>query len=74
MLFTNHQMDCIFAYSSLNRVTLDMNFDELILAPGEDDDDDSPVEEMSPIKAKKASKRALKAKKNDTKEKELPKD
>ncbi|GKC45367.1 hypothetical protein Tco_1063089 [Tanacetum coccineum] len=38
-------------------------------APVEDDDDDSPVEEMSPVKAKKPSKRASKAKKNDTKEK-----
>ncbi|GKC12060.1 hypothetical protein Tco_1008842 [Tanacetum coccineum] len=39
-----------------------------------DDDDDSPVEEMSPIKAKKTSRRASKAKKNDAQEKELPKD
>ncbi|GKD43217.1 hypothetical protein Tco_1267862 [Tanacetum coccineum] len=85
-------------YSSLNRVTLDMNFDELMYsqeyypaqdysmgqgsahssghssAPVEDDDDDSPVKDMSPVKAKKASKRASKAKKNDTKEKEPPKD
>ncbi|GJX48047.1 hypothetical protein Tco_0273237 [Tanacetum coccineum] len=39
-----------------------------------DNDDDSPVEEMSAVKAKKTSKRTSKAKKNDTKEKELPKD
>nr|GEY13312.1 hypothetical protein [Tanacetum cinerariifolium] len=32
------------------------------------DDDDSPVEEMPPVKAKKPSKRASKAKKNATKE------
>ncbi|GJU24876.1 hypothetical protein Tco_1163497 [Tanacetum coccineum] len=38
------------------------------------DDDDSLVEEMSPVKAKKPSKRALRAKKNDAKEKEAPKD
>ncbi|GKA99963.1 hypothetical protein Tco_0827957 [Tanacetum coccineum] len=37
-------------------------------------DDDSHVEEMSPIKAKNPSKRASNAKKNDTKEKEPPKD
>ncbi|GJU49423.1 putative ribonuclease H-like domain-containing protein, partial [Tanacetum coccineum] len=43
-------------------------------APVDDDDDDSPVEEMSPIKAKKASKRASRAKKNDNKEKDPPKD
>ncbi|GJZ69337.1 hypothetical protein Tco_0632887 [Tanacetum coccineum] len=39
-----------------------------------DDDDDSPVEEMSPVKAKKPSRRVLKAKKNDAKKKEPPKD
>ncbi|GJX92467.1 hypothetical protein Tco_0345793 [Tanacetum coccineum] len=39
-----------------------------------DDDDDSPVEEMSPVKAKKPSKRALRAKKNDIKKKEAPKE
>ncbi|GJR00844.1 hypothetical protein Tco_0523828 [Tanacetum coccineum] len=38
------------------------------------DDDDSPVEEMSPVKAKKPSKRASRAKKNDGKEIEAPKD
>ncbi|GJX32522.1 hypothetical protein Tco_0242377 [Tanacetum coccineum] len=37
-------------------------------------DDDSPVEEMSPVKAKKPSKCASKAKKNDIKEKEPPKE
>nr|GEW50764.1 hypothetical protein [Tanacetum cinerariifolium] len=37
-------------------------------------DDDSLVEEMSPVKAKKASKRASRAKKNDIKKKEPPKD
>ncbi|GJT85894.1 RNA-directed DNA polymerase, eukaryota, reverse transcriptase zinc-binding domain protein, partial [Tanacetum coccineum] len=36
----------------------------------DDDDDDSPVKEMSPVKAKKPSKRASKAYKNDTKDKE----
>nr|GEX01337.1 hypothetical protein [Tanacetum cinerariifolium] len=35
-----------------------------------DDDDDSPVEEMSPVKAKKPSKCASRAKKNDGNEKE----
>ncbi|GJW09342.1 F-box domain containing protein [Tanacetum coccineum] len=35
-----------------------------------DNDEDSPVEEMPAVKAKKTSKRASKAKKNDTKEKE----
>ncbi|GKC27643.1 hypothetical protein Tco_1034937, partial [Tanacetum coccineum] len=39
-----------------------------------DDDDSSPIEEMSPVKAKKPLRRALKAKKNDAKEKEPPKD
>nr|GEY76232.1 hypothetical protein [Tanacetum cinerariifolium] len=38
------------------------------------DDDDSPVEEMSPVKAKKPSKHASRAKKNDAKEKKAPKD
>ncbi|GKE05830.1 hypothetical protein Tco_1397848, partial [Tanacetum coccineum] len=42
--------------------------------PVDDDDDSSPVEEMSPVKAKKPSKRASRAKKNDGKEKEAPKD
>ncbi|GKD02107.1 hypothetical protein Tco_1177081, partial [Tanacetum coccineum] len=37
-------------------------------APVDDDDDDSPVEEMSPVK--KPSKRASRAKKNDAKDKE----
>nr|GFC85963.1 hypothetical protein [Tanacetum cinerariifolium] len=81
-------------YSLLNRVTLEMNFEQLMYSqeyyPTQDysmgqgsahgtayssahgsavvDDDDSPVKEMSVIKAKKPSKRALKAKKNDTKE------
>ncbi|GJW20447.1 hypothetical protein Tco_0031069 [Tanacetum coccineum] len=81
-------------YSPLNRVTLDMDFEQLMYsqeyyptqdysigqgsshgsAPVDDDDDSSPVKEMSPVKAKKPSKRASKAKKNDTKEKEPPKD
>ncbi|GJU84546.1 hypothetical protein Tco_1292092 [Tanacetum coccineum] len=43
-------------------------------APVDDDDDDSLVEDMSPVKGKKPSKRASKAKKNYTKEKEPPKD
>nr|GEZ63098.1 hypothetical protein [Tanacetum cinerariifolium] len=38
------------------------------------DDDDSPVEEMSPVKAKKALKCASMAKKKDIKENEPPKD
>nr|GFB26465.1 hypothetical protein [Tanacetum cinerariifolium] len=38
------------------------------------DDDDSPVEEMSPVKAKKALKCASRAKKKDIKENEPPKD
>ncbi|GKB32517.1 hypothetical protein Tco_0871918 [Tanacetum coccineum] len=38
------------------------------------DDDDSHIEEMSPVKAKKPSKCASKSKKNDTREKEPPKD
>ncbi|GKB76663.1 hypothetical protein Tco_0943558 [Tanacetum coccineum] len=33
-----------------------------------DEDDDSPVEEMPPVKTKKPSKRASNAKKNDTKD------
>ncbi|GJW57249.1 hypothetical protein Tco_0103980, partial [Tanacetum coccineum] len=38
-------------------------------APVDDDEeDDSPVEEMSPVKPKKPSRRVSKAKKNDTKE------
>ncbi|GJU31127.1 hypothetical protein Tco_1174716 [Tanacetum coccineum] len=41
-------------------------------APVDDDDDNSPVEEMSPVK--KPSKRASRAKKNDAKEKEPAKD
>ncbi|GJS80066.1 RNA-directed DNA polymerase, eukaryota, reverse transcriptase zinc-binding domain protein [Tanacetum coccineum] len=87
-------------YSPLNRVTLDMDFEQLInnkeyyqsqdysmgqgsahgFAHGSAhgsapvDDDDSPVEEMSPVKAKKPSKCASRAKKNDAKEKEAPKD
>ncbi|GJX49762.1 hypothetical protein Tco_0276607 [Tanacetum coccineum] len=80
-------------YSPLNRVTLDMDFEQLInsqdyyqsqdysmghgSAHGSapvDDDDDSPVEEMSPVKAKKASKCASRAKKNDIKKKEAPKE
>ncbi|GKC81356.1 hypothetical protein Tco_1137073 [Tanacetum coccineum] len=74
-------------YSPLNRVNLDMNFDQLLCSqeyyPTQDysmgqgsahdsapvDDDDSPVEEMLPVKAKKTSRRASKAK-----EKEPPKD
>ncbi|GKA00399.1 hypothetical protein Tco_0672949 [Tanacetum coccineum] len=39
-----------------------------------DDDDDSPVEEMSPVNANKPSKRASRTKENDGKEKEAPKD
>ncbi|GJS18794.1 40S ribosomal protein S20-2 [Tanacetum coccineum] len=83
-------------YSPLNRVTLDMDFEQLMYSqeyyPTQDyfmgqgsahgsvhssapvDDNDSPVEEMSPVKAKKPSKCASKAKKNDTKKKESPKD
>ncbi|GKC88957.1 hypothetical protein Tco_1149606 [Tanacetum coccineum] len=81
------------SYSLLNRVSLDMDFEQLMYSqeyyPTQDysmgqgsahgsapvvDDDDSPIEEMSPVKAKKSSKHASKAKKNDTKEKEPPKD
>ncbi|GJT28932.1 hypothetical protein Tco_0909207 [Tanacetum coccineum] len=83
-------------YSPLNRVTLYMDFEQLIYsqeyyptqyysmgqgsAHGSGhgsapvDNDSSHVEEMSPIKAKKPSKRASKAKKNDTKENEPTKD
>ncbi|GJX48274.1 hypothetical protein Tco_0273464, partial [Tanacetum coccineum] len=43
-------------------------------APVDDDDVDSPVEEMSPVKAKKASKHASRAKKNDNKKQDPPKD
>ncbi|GKB64673.1 hypothetical protein Tco_0920859 [Tanacetum coccineum] len=39
-----------------------------------DDDGDSTVKEMSPVKAKKPPKRPSRAKKNDGKEKEAPKD
>ncbi|GKA56079.1 hypothetical protein Tco_0755151 [Tanacetum coccineum] len=74
-------------YSPLNRVNLDMYFEQLMYSqeyyPTHDysigqgsaygsslvDDDDSPVEEMSPVIAKKPSRRASKAK-----EKEPPKD
>nr|GEV90959.1 hypothetical protein [Tanacetum cinerariifolium] len=74
-------------YSLLNRVNLDMDFDQLLYSqeyyPTQDysmshgsahgstpvDDDDSHVEEMSPIKAKNPSRRASKAK-----GKEPPKD
>ncbi|GKC92027.1 hypothetical protein Tco_1157469 [Tanacetum coccineum] len=80
-------------YSPLNRVNLDMDFEQLMFsqeyyptqdysmghgsthgsahgsAPVDDDEeDDSPVEEMSPVKPKKPSRRVSKAKKNDTKE------
>ncbi|GJZ04380.1 hypothetical protein Tco_0537655 [Tanacetum coccineum] len=76
-------------YSPLNRVNLDMDFEQLMFsqeyyptqdysmghglahgsAPVDDDEeDDSPVEEMSPVKLKKPSRRASKAKKNDTNE------
>ncbi|GJU32199.1 hypothetical protein Tco_1175788 [Tanacetum coccineum] len=56
-------------YSPLNRVTLDIDFEQLMLVHGSAPvNDDSPVEDMSPVKAKKPSKRASKAKKNDNKE------
>ncbi|GKC23568.1 hypothetical protein Tco_1025718, partial [Tanacetum coccineum] len=73
-------------YSLTNRVSLDMDFGQLMYSqefyPAQDysmghgsahgsahdsalvDDDDSPVEEMSPVKAKKPLKCASKAKKN----------
>ncbi|GKB50890.1 hypothetical protein Tco_0901643 [Tanacetum coccineum] len=57
-------------YALLNRLTHDMDFEQLINI----DDDDSPVEEMSLVKAKKPSKRASRTKKNDGKEIEAPKD
>ncbi|GJS47115.1 hypothetical protein Tco_0597236 [Tanacetum coccineum] len=71
-------------YSPINRVSLDLDFEQLMYSqefyPTQDysiaqgsahgsapvDDDDSLVEEMSTVKAKKPSKRASKAKKNDT--------
>nr|GEX95015.1 hypothetical protein [Tanacetum cinerariifolium] len=74
-------------YSPLNRVNLDMDFDQLLHSqeyfPTQDfsmgqgsahssapvDDDDSPVEKISPVKAKRPLRRASKAK-----EKEPPKD
>nr|GEV15644.1 Gag-Pol polyprotein [Tanacetum cinerariifolium] len=77
-------------YSPLNRVNLDMDFEQLLntqeyyqrqdysMGQGSAygsapvDDDDSPVEEMSPVK--KPSKRASRANKNDAKDKELAKD
>ncbi|GJV02513.1 hypothetical protein Tco_1336082 [Tanacetum coccineum] len=71
-------------YSPLNRDNLDMDFEQLMYsqeyyptqdysmghgsAPVDDDEDDSPVEEMSPVKAKKPSRRASRANKNDTNE------
>ncbi|GJR24707.1 hypothetical protein Tco_0973234 [Tanacetum coccineum] len=82
-------------YSPLNRVTLDMNFEQLMYSQeyyagqgsghgNQDnypsryysmghgsalvDDDDSPIEEMSLVKAKNPSKRASKANKDNTKE------
>ncbi|GJW60025.1 hypothetical protein Tco_0109360 [Tanacetum coccineum] len=63
MLSTNHQLDCsilLWIHRPHGSAPVD--------------DDDSPVEEMSPVKAKKPSKHALKAKKNYSKEKEAPKD
>ncbi|GJR37392.1 hypothetical protein Tco_1213076 [Tanacetum coccineum] len=43
--------------------------------PFHDDEDDSPIEEVSPVKHKKPSRRAAKAKKDETKEvKEPPKE
>nr|GEZ63150.1 hypothetical protein [Tanacetum cinerariifolium] len=85
-------------YSPLNRVTFDMNFEQLMYnhdyyagqGSGHDNhdnypsqdysmdrgsvygsspvDDDSLVKDMSPVKARKPSKRASKAKTNDNKE------
>ncbi|GJW72411.1 hypothetical protein Tco_0129328 [Tanacetum coccineum] len=60
-------------YSPLNRVNLDMDFEQLLssqeyYACQAPVDDDSPAKEMPLVKAKKPSKRASKAKKNDTME------
>nr|GEW84113.1 hypothetical protein [Tanacetum cinerariifolium] len=61
-------------FSPLNHVTLDMDSEQLISAYGSApvDDDYSPVEDMSLVKAKNPSKRASKDKKKDTKEIEPP--
>ncbi|GJS18991.1 hypothetical protein Tco_0413463 [Tanacetum coccineum] len=72
-------------YSPVNRINLDMDFEQLMFsqeyypsqdysmghgsAPVNDDEEgDSPVEEVSPVKPKMPSRRAAKAKKNDPKE------
>nr|GEW09001.1 hypothetical protein [Tanacetum cinerariifolium] len=54
----------------------DRDFDNLGSTHGSAlvDEDDSLVEEMSPVKAKKPSKRASRGKKNDGNKKEAPKD
>ncbi|GKC86922.1 hypothetical protein Tco_1147571 [Tanacetum coccineum] len=76
-------------YSPVNRINLDMDFEQLMFsqeyypsqdyfmghgsshgsAPVNDDEEDnSPFEEVSPVKPKKPSRRAAMAKKNDPKE------
>ncbi|GJR33999.1 hypothetical protein Tco_1209683 [Tanacetum coccineum] len=88
-------------YSPVNRINLDMDFEQLMFsqeyypsqdysmghgsahgsshgsahgsshgsAPvNDDEEDDSPVEEVSPVKPKKPSRRAARAKKNDHRE------
>nr|GEZ12330.1 hypothetical protein [Tanacetum cinerariifolium] len=80
-------------YSPVNRINLDMNFEELMLSQeykynqdysmghgsgyglthgsvpvNDDEEDDSPVKEVSPIKPKKHSRRATRGKKDEPKE------
>ncbi|GJW17361.1 hypothetical protein Tco_0024797 [Tanacetum coccineum] len=69
MLFTNHQLDCIVLLWIHRCLPKQINIiPRSIVSAPIDDDEDSPVEEMSPVKAKKPSRRASKAK-----EKEPPK-
>ncbi|GJR39837.1 hypothetical protein Tco_1215521 [Tanacetum coccineum] len=69
-------------YSPINPTNLDMNFEELIFSQDYNysqdysmGHDDSPFEEVSPVKPKKPSRRVAKAKKDEPKEvKETPKE
>ncbi|GKC07246.1 hypothetical protein Tco_0998856 [Tanacetum coccineum] len=69
MLSTNHQLDCIVLLWIHRCLPKQINLiPRSIVSAPIDDDEDSPVEEMSPVKAKKPLRRASKAK-----EKEPPK-
>ncbi|GJS26783.1 hypothetical protein Tco_0487403 [Tanacetum coccineum] len=58
-------------YSPVNHINLDMDFQQLMFI-NDDEEYDSPVEEVLPVKPKKPSRRATRAKKNDPKD--LPKE